>query len=265
MKIASSTFAGHIYNSTLQSHLPGNWHVTAITQGWRPESEFELSRVAPDVWIARHPLVFYGFKMVTCMTIVRLGSGKLWVHSPVPLGQALGSAIDALGAVEYIVAPNRLHHLYAIDCASRYPLARLYVAPDLTAKNPAFANFPVIPTGSASPWIEDIDSVFVDGNAELNETVFLHRASGTLIITDLAVFLGPWDSLGIRLYARINGCYNRLGLSFLLKKFFRNRDAAHASIQRIAGWPFERIVLAHGPVIENHAHEAFDAAFEWLQ
>ena len=232
--------------------------------GWNPEAEYVLTAIAPDVWIARHPLVFYGFKMVTCMTVVRLASGTLWVHSPMPFTPALRDAIDALGAVEYLVAPNRLHHLYALSCATQYPSAQLFVAPNLKSKNAALGDFPLIPTESAAPWREDLDSVFVAGNAELNETVFLHRSSNTLIITDLAVFLGPWDSFGIRMYARINGCYKRLGLSFLLKKFFKNRDAARRSIRTIADWNFARIVLAHGPVVEKDARRIFAAAFEWL-
>ncbi len=54
-------------------------------QIWKPDSEFVLTNICPDVWIARHPLIFYGFKMIACMTVVRLPSGSLWVHSPIPL------------------------------------------------------------------------------------------------------------------------------------------------------------------------------------
>lgn len=202
--------------------------------------------------------------MVTCMTVVRLASGGLWLHSPVPLNAELKASLDAIGPVEYIVAPNRMHHLYALDCAIAYPRAKLYVAKDLSSKNAAFADFPVIPSGTAAPWFDSIDSVFVEGNTELNETVFFERSSRTLIINDLAVFIGPWDSFGTRVYARINGCYNRFGHSFLLKKFFRDKTAASRSLHRILEWNFMRIVLAHGPIIENDARLTFKAAFTWL-
>jgi hypothetical protein len=231
---------------------------------WKPESEFRLTEIAENLWVARHPLTFFGFKMVTCMTVVRLPSGGLWLHSPIPLGAELTAALAALGPVEYIVAPNRMHHLYALDCARQYPAARLYVAPGLAGKNAAFADFPVIPAGSEAPWAAAIDSVFVEGNPELNETVFFHRQSRYLVITDLAVHTGPWDSFGTRMYARLTGAYGRFGHSSVLKKFFKDREAARRSLQAIAQWPMEGIVLAHGPVIRRDARAALEGAFAWL-
>lgn len=220
--------------------------------------------MAHDLWIARHPLVFYGFKMVTCMSVVRLTSGGLWVHSPIPIQGEVKQQLDALGQVAHIVAPNRLHHLYALACLNQYPSARLYAAVNLASKNAEFGRFPAIPAGASAPWSEAVDSVFVEGNPELNETVFFHRPSRTLIITDLAVHLGPWDAFATRTYARINGCYDRFGHSFLLKRFFRDRKAARRSLRKILEWDFQRIVLAHGPVIDRDARAAFEDAFSWL-
>ncbi len=229
-----------------------------------PQPELRLANVALDVWVASHPLAFFGLQMVACMTVVRLASGRLWVHSPIPLQGELKADLDAIGPVEYIVAPNRMHHLYALACLREYPSAHLYVAKNLASKNADFASFPIIPQGSAAPWSEALDSVFVEGNKELNETVFFHRSSRTLIFTDLAVYLGPWNAFATRIYARVNGCYNRLGLTFLLKMLFRDKETARRSIHQILEWDFQRIVLAHGPVIETDPRSAFEKAFSWL-
>ena len=229
-------------------------------------SESRLTPVAPDVWQAHHPLSFYGLSMTACMTVVRLASGGLWIHSPIALSADLKADLDRLGPVEYIVAPNRYHHLFALACLSNYPAAQLYAAKGLAAKNAAFAPFPVIPVdaGHPAPWSGQLDSVFVKGNAEMNETVFFHRPSRTLIITDLAVHLGPWDTLATRLYARINGCYDRLGQTLLLRSLYRDRKATRGSLDRILAWDFVRVVPAHGPVIEHEARAAFEQAFAWL-
>ncbi|ANQ85805.1 hypothetical protein dqs_2776 [Azoarcus olearius] len=231
---------------------------------WNPAAEFELTQLAPDIWIARHPLSFFGFRMTTCMTVVRLPSGGVWLHSPIPLQGGLKAAVDALGPVQFVVAPNRLHHLYALAAMEQYPQARLFVAPGLTDKNPAFAPHPPLPEAAVAPWADSIDAVFVAGNSELNETVFFHRPSRTLVITDLAVFLGSWDAFATRLYARINGCYNRFGHSFLLRRFFRDVPAARRSVQAMLEWPIERIVMAHGPVLRRDARARLREAFAWL-
>lgn len=231
---------------------------------WQPGSEFQLTPVAQDIWLARHPLSFYGFPMVTCMTVVRLGNGDLWVHSPIPLSKPLLRNLEALGPVRHIVAPNRLHHLYAQACLASHPQATLYVAPGLPDKNPALAEFPLIPAPEAAPWHADIDQIFVAGNTELNETVFFHQPSSSLIMTDLAVYLGPWDALPTRLYARLNGCYNRFGHSFMLRHFFKDRQASRAAVEHMLNWDFERIIPAHGPRIETDARHHFLKAFAWL-
>ena len=235
-----------------------------IARRWRPEAEFALTAIAPELWIARYPVVFHGFRMVSCMTVIRLPKNRLWIHSPIAPDTSAARQISTLGRVEWIVAPNRLHHLHALDWAAAHPAAQLFVAPGLAAKNLRLADAPMIPAPCDAPWRDTIDSVFVAGNAELNETVFLHRPTNSLIVTDLAVCLGPWDSFGTRSYARLNGCHGRLGHSFLLKTFFRDRAAARASIEAILAWPFERIILAHGPLIESGAKSAFEAAFSWL-
>lgn len=232
---------------------------------WSPADEFALTPLAHDIWIARNPLVFYGFRMTTCMTVCRLADGALWVHSPIPPSPTLLGALCPLGSPRHIVAPNRLHHLHALAFLAAFPTATLYVAPGLTDKNPAFAAHPQIPPDGAPAWREDIDSVFIEGNSELNETVFFHRKSRSLIITDLAVHIGPWDSFGTRTYARLNGFYDRFGLSFLLKRFFRDRDAARGSLARVLAWDFDCVVPAHGPVIRANAREQFERAFDWLR
>ena len=222
-----------------------------------------LVPVAPDLWIARHPLRLLGMPMTAAMTVARLGD-RLWVHSPIPLSAALRAELDALGSVAWAVAPNRHHHLFAHDFAAAYPNAQLFVAPGLGSKVAALADYPTLPAEAAAPWQDEIASLLVAGNDEMNETVFFHRASRSLIVTDLGVHLGPWDAPITRLYARLNGCYGRFGQTWLLKMLYRDKAAARATLQSILRWQFTRIVPAHGPVIEDDARLAFEKAFAWL-
>ena len=47
----------------------------------------------------------------TRMTVVRLASGGLWLHSPVRPTPDRRRAVDELGPVEHLVAPNKIHGL----------------------------------------------------------------------------------------------------------------------------------------------------------
>ncbi|PWR22653.1 hypothetical protein [Zavarzinia aquatilis] len=222
----------------------------------------ELKRLADGLWAAETGLRALGMPMTTRMTIARLPSG-LWVHSPVPL-VPLRAAVDDLGQVRWRVAPNLMHHLYQAPWQAAYPDSPLFAPPGLAAKRPDL-RIDGSPVAGAASWGDDILALPVAGNPTLDETVFLHRPSGSLIITDLAVNLGPEAHWMVRLYARLMGCHGRLSLSYLLKLLYRDRQAARASLDRILSLDFDRVIPAHGPVIETGGKAALTAAFAWLK
>jgi glyoxylase-like metal-dependent hydrolase (beta-lactamase superfamily II) len=44
----------------------------------------------------------------------------------------------------------------------------------------------------------------------------------------------------------------------------RDRDAARASLERILGWDFERIVPGHGEILEADGRAALAKGYAWL-
>jgi len=220
-----------------------------------------LRAVADGVWAAETGLTFFGLPISSRMTVLRLPSG-LWVHSPVPL-ELVRDELDDLGEVAWRVAPNLMHHLYQLPYQEAYPASRLVAPEGLAAKRPEL-RIDVPLSAPPAEWRNHLASCAVAGNPTLDETVFLHRPSRTLILTDLAVHMGPWNHWGVRLYARLNRCYGRLALSYALKAMFKDRLAARRSIEEILGWEFDRIIPAHGPVIETGGKDALRSAFDWL-
>ncbi|MGB7291541.1 MAG: DUF4336 domain-containing protein [Thermodesulfobacteriota bacterium] len=96
----------------------------------------KLTSLAPNLWIFDQPLKFLGIEIGTRMTIVRLETGDLFLHSPIQLTRETSKQLDALGTVRYVVAPNRFHHLYIKDYFSAYPKAEIFAAPSLQKKRP---------------------------------------------------------------------------------------------------------------------------------
>ena len=55
----------------------------------------------------RLPLPF-----TTRMTVVRLGSGDLFLHSPIAYDAALSDELTSIGRVWHLVSPNQFHYAH---------------------------------------------------------------------------------------------------------------------------------------------------------
>jgi len=223
-----------------------------------------LRALAADLWVAEKPQRFYGLEVGTRMTVIRLDDGSLLLHSPVALDAPLCAALDGLGRVRFVVAPNRVHHLYAGRVAQRYPDARLWVAPGVERKRPDLAYVAVLDDGAPVEWRGQLDQVFFRGRPYENEMVFFHRASRTLIICDLAFNFGPSAARTTRWLMKLLRSYGRFGPSTLDPWLIRDRSAARASLERILAWDFDRVVVAHGDVLEGGGREALRRGYRWL-
>lgn len=223
-----------------------------------------LRELAKDIWIAERPQRFYGLEVGTRMTAIRLRDGSLLLHSPVLLDRELRRELDAVGRVRFTVAPNRVHHLYAGEVAAAYPGARLWVAPGLARKRPDLVFVGVLGDEAPAEWKGEVDQVFFRGRPYENEVVFFHRDSRTLIMCDLAFNVGPRAAAPTRLLMKLLRSYGRFGPSTLDPWLIRDRQAARQSLERILAWDFDRVVVAHGDVLESGGRDALRRGYSWL-
>jgi len=223
-----------------------------------------LRELGENIWIVERRQRFYGLEVGARMTVIRLADGSLLLHSPVRLTPELRRELDAIGRVRFTVAPNRVHHLYAGEVAKAYPEARLWVTPGLPRKRPDLEFVAVLGDEPPVEWRGEVDQVFFAGRPYENEVVFFHRGSRTLIMCDLAFNFGPRSPAPTRLLMRLLRSYGRFGPSKLDPLLIRDRRAARDSLQRILAWDFDRVIVAHGEVLESGGHEALRQGYSWL-
>lgn len=224
----------------------------------------ELRAIGENVWVVERPQRFFGLEVGCKMTVVRLADGNLWLHSPVALDAELRRELESLGPVRYAVAPNRFHHLHAGEVERLYPEARLFIAEGVQDKRPDLASAPRLGEQAPREWAEEIEQTYFEGRPMENECVFFHRPSRTLVLCDLAFNFGPRAPLVTRLFMRLMGGYGELRPSRLDPLLIKNREQARASLDRILGWDFERIVVAHGEVLEAGGRETLRRGYAWL-
>jgi hypothetical protein len=224
-----------------------------------------LRQLDANLWVADRPQSFYGLAVGTRMTVIRLADGSLWLHSPVTLDAGLRQELDALGRVRFAVAPNRVHHLYAGDVAKAYPGARLWIGPGLERKRPDLAYQAVLGDEAPPEWFGQIDQVFFRGRPFENEVVFHHRASRTLILCDLAFNFRAGTHPVTRFLMSLIRSYGYFGPSKLDPLLIRDRTAARESLEKILSWDFDRVIVAHGDVLERGGHPALAQGYAWLR
>ena len=212
-----------------------------------------IRQLDSEIWVIDHSdfKLGPGIRVGTRTTLVRLDDGGLWVHSPGPLTEDLIREINALGPVRFLVAPNTFHHLFVSENCTAWPEAKLYLAPGLSEKRKDLSEALELGSDSDPGWSAEVDQCLIEGSPRLGEVVFRHRASRTLILTDWVFNVSRPDSLGARFFFTLTGVLGGVSVSRLIRFLSRDNAAARRSFECVLQWDFDRIVMAHGEVLEQ--------------
>lgn len=217
--------------------------------------------LAPNLHVAELPFRLAGVEIGSRMTIVQLPDG-LWIHSPIDLAP-FRAEIDALGPVRYIVAPNKYHYLGLEEWSVAYPEALVYAAPGIKP----FKNVRIHRTLDDEPipeWQPHLEHTLLHGSKIATEAIFLHAASRTLILTDTAFNIPSDRDFFTRLAGRLLGVLDHFGPSRTYKLALRDKSAAHASLEKVLSWDFDRVIISHGPIQESGGKAAFQEAYQFI-
>jgi hypothetical protein len=200
----------------------------------------------------------------TRMTVIRLPDGGLFLHSPVRLDDRLRGELDALGPVRAVVAPNKAHHLFVGDYRVPYPKARFYGALGLQTKRRDLAFFGMLGDEPMPEWRGSIEQRFFRGAPWLNEVVFFHPTSRTLLLTDLAFNVPVGKQWGIPFVFKLMGAEGVFGPHRFIRWSIRDRNAALRSLRTILEWDFDRIIVTHGDIVETGGKAEMKKAFAFI-
>ena len=207
-----------------------------------------LIPLASDIWVASYAVAFGPLNLKSRMTVVRIANTKLVVISPSPIDEDLMGELQSLGEVSFIVAPNLSHDIHLKSFASKFPASRVVVPGRMMEKKSIPKSWYFL---KDVDWPEEIQAFAISGLPIIDETVFYHTHSKTLVCTDLIFnFSKSGDGLP-RFLAKLLGVLGRPAMSRTMRFSVRDREAFQRSTEPLLDLQIDRIVVAHGRIINE--------------
>jgi len=229
-----------------------------------------ISSVPGRIWVRAYSVRLMGLRIDARMTVIRLASGKLMLHSPCEITPAVADALSSIGSVAHIVAPGNYHTLYVASAQAAFPQAKTWICPGIERRRPDLRFDGILGDVSPNDWAEEIDQVPVIGARYMREVAMLHRASHTLLLVDLIenyTDATPNMTHVLRVMFRLLGMWNNPRPAPEYRMGWGNRMAVAKSLGRILLWNFDRIIVGHGDIIETaakyKARAAWRAPLSW--
>jgi hypothetical protein len=199
---------------------------------------------------------FLGIELGARMSVLQLEGGVL-VVSPVDIDPGL---LADLGTLRWALAPNLFHHLYLGRWMEAGAVG--YAPLGLAEKRPELA-LDVVVEQAGEPFGPEVRLIPLKCFAMTQEIAVLHRPSRSLILTDLLFNLSADLPFATRAAFACLCAYPGCKTS-LLERVGMNRAVARQEIAGLLALDFDRLVMAHGEVVETGGKEALEGAFGWL-
>jgi hypothetical protein len=224
-------------------------------------------QLSDTLWTIDGPVVDWFFPFPTRMTIARLPDNNLFIHSPIELTADVRKAVEALGTPRYLVSPNKMHHLFWSEWQDVYKDSLSFSPPALRVKRPDLTFFGELGDRPHPAWAQQLDQLVFKGSRFLEEIIFFHRDSRTVIFGDLLESFDPrLLSRFQRLLARLGGVMAPHGgtpLDYRMS-FIAHHAQARQCLKRIVDWAPRQIIMCHGIPVRQDALPLIESAFAWL-
>lgn len=228
-----------------------------------------LQAFAKGIWIIDGPPVRdSGVLFTTRMIVVKLSDGSLWVDSPVPLPSETLEQITDLGPVRYLIAATP-RHVWRLDgWKTLFPEAQLWVprTTPFTLKKGDLSLTGVLGDTPHPGWADDLDQLSFKGNPLIEEVLFFHKESHTVILDDLIQVHPMVKDRPLHTMMIMMGgvAYPDGGVPLDIRLSFIHRNLARRSLEKLLSWDFDKLIIAHGDCIEKDAKPFVEQAFRWL-
>ena len=212
-----------------------------------------MKLIAPNLWTLEYHLPLLGTEQGRVVTIIRIESGELIIHSTGPFSPEDVEAISSVGRPAWLIDAMLYHDTFAQQGRAAFP-GIPYLAPEGFASVAKVDSQPILPV--PSQWNGEVEVVRLEGAPKIDEHVFFHVPSRTLVVADLVFNFNGQGTAWERFFRRYAiGLKHQPGMSRIFRAFVADRAAFERSIAQMMRWNFDRVIVAHKEMIASGAKE----------
>ncbi len=205
--------------------------------------------LAENLWLLAYPLKLLGADLRRNVTLIRLRSGKMVIHSTAPFSPDDVAAIRTLGEPGWLLDGILRHDTFAKEGRLAFP-GIPYLAPEGFSEMVGFATTTIVPP--PIEWDGELLALEIQGAPKARDTALFHVPSRTLILTELIFNFGGDEPIWTELLLHVAvGGEHHPGMPRPVKAGVKDAAAFQSSLATIIGWDFDRVIVGHGDVIEK--------------
>lgn len=221
-----------------------------------------LRSIDPSIWVNEVSFKLLGIDFGNRMTCIQLADQSFWLHSPTKFDHLTYKEITTKGNIKYLVAPSLMHNLFIMKWKQQGKESQV-LAPSQAKKLHSDIPLEKTPEDQLSQLFNgEIRCIPIKGMPVLQEYAFIHHASKTLILTDLAFNFGEGVTGWAKLFMKLYGAYNKFGPTLTVRALIKDKRAFSESIQEVMSYDFDRIIVSHGDIVDSNGKTVFKQAFK---
>jgi hypothetical protein len=187
------------------------------------------------------------------VTVFRLSSGKLVIHSTAPFSERDVTTIKELANLAGCSMARCCTMPSAKKAVKLSQVFRIWRRRD-SRKHRGVTTASLMPP--PAEWAGELEVIAIGGMPKTHPHIFFHRPSRTLHVCDMFFnFPHAHPSLMRFMLRYLVGLPKLAGVDRFFRRLIKDDDAFSKSIQPILNWDFQRMIVAHGEIVENNAKQ----------
>lgn len=243
---------------------PREKRVILVAPSWHNKTGQVVRQLSKDLWVVERGYIFLGQIDVGGRTsIVRLSDGGLFVHAPLALTPVLKKAIDQIGVMKVVIAPNTEHVDFIEQWKAFYPNA-CYLGPPGCLSS--LSHIPFTRELTRDNAVDQtlarshISQFFIASAPFFNETLFVHHPTQTLFCTDF-FWAYPTDPDVPRPTLAWGWAMNNVYKPIYDWILVKDQQEFMHTLKAVLSTKFLRIVPCHGDIVESNGPQVLSNFF----